>query len=97
MSVKKFRKIPVVIDAIQWTGNNEIQIMDFVGKKLEYGKIPSAVERELDNIPASVYWIAIPTLEGTMKASLNDWIIKGVAGEFYPCKPEIFENTYEIA
>jgi hypothetical protein len=39
----------------------------------------------------------IPTLEGNMKAQMNDWIIKGVNGEFYPCKPDIFEKTYEPA
>ena len=42
-------------------------------------------------------WVAIPTLEGTMRAEIGDWIIRGVKGEFYPCKPDIFEATYEPA
>jgi hypothetical protein len=41
-------------------------------------------------------WIEIDTLEGTMRANYGDWIIKGVNGEFYPCKPDIFEKTYDI-
>lgn len=45
----------------------------------------------------SSWWIAIKTLEGTMKAVPGDWIIRGVQGEFYPCKPDIFEATYEPA
>jgi hypothetical protein len=42
-------------------------------------------------------FINVPTLEGTIQAALDDWIIKGVNGEFYPCKPDIFEKTYERA
>lgn len=77
----KFRKKPVVIDAIQWTGNNLNEI------------------REFTNDPFAGKWtttrIGITTLEGIMEASLNDWIIKGVKGEFYPCKPDIFKETYD--
>ena len=92
----KFRKKPVVIDAIQWNGKNEHIIMDFVGKELQHGDMPSLVEHDIDKTNAHT-WIDIPTLEGTMRASLNDWIIKGVAGEFYPCKPNIFKETYDAA
>lgn len=76
----KFRKKPVVIDAIQWTGGNIEEIGEFL---------------------AGVHWatagrnVVIPTREGDMAASPDDWIIKGVAGEFYPCKPDIFAATYE--
>lgn len=76
----KFRKKPVVIDAIQWTGDNIEEIGEFL---------------------TGVHWATagrnpvIPTREGDMTASPNDWIIKGVAGEFYPCKPDIFAATYE--
>jgi len=76
----KFRKKPVVIEAIQWTGDNVEEIGEFLGM---------------------VHWATsgrnavIPTLEGDMVASPNDWIIKGVKGEFYPCKPDIFAATYE--
>ena len=76
----KFRKKPVTIEAIQWTGDNVEKIGEFLGM---------------------VHWATsgrnavIPKLEGDMSASPNDWIIKGVKGEFYPCKPDIFEATYE--
>ena len=76
----KFRKKPVVIEAMQWNGSNSQEIAKFFGEAV-YGEW-------IDTIP-------IVTLEGTMEASLGDWIIKGVNGEFYPCKPSIFEKTYE--
>jgi hypothetical protein len=86
--MSKFRKKPVVIDAIQWTGTNFLDCGDFLGGEAER------------NI-GWAYWprdhvIAIGTLEGMMRASCGDWIIKGVKGEFYPCKPDIFEATYEL-
>ena len=79
----KFRKKPVVIDAIQYTGDNPEQVAAFMCK----GEI-------LLQHPVSK-GISINTLEGNMLASPGDWIIKGVAGEYYPCKPDIFETTYE--
>ena len=79
----KYRKKPVVIEAIQWTGNNEEEILDFCQGKSSY----TAENNE----------ITINTLEGIMYASCGDFIIKGVHGEFYPCKPEIFAKTYEPA
>lgn len=91
---KQFRKKPVVIEAIQFTGENEIQVMDFVGKKLQVSKPPSQMEHDKE-IPHEAYYLTIPTLEGNMVCSRMDWIIKGVHGEFYPCKPDIFEKTYE--
>lgn len=78
----KFRKKPVVIEARQYTGKNGIELLGWIGgTELEEGFLGDGIE--------------IHTLEGTMKASQGDWIIKGVAGEFYPCKPQIFEATYE--
>lgn len=76
----KFRKKPVVVDAILWTGENWQDISDFVGDKLF---------RDTKNI------VIIKTLEGSMRADIGDWVIKGIKGEFYPCKPDIFETTYE--
>ncbi len=73
----KFRKKPVVIEAIQWTGNID-ECKKFMGVICVKGD-----------------YILIPTLEGQMTASPGDYIIKGVQGEFYPCKPDIFEATYE--
>lgn len=80
----KFRKKPVVIEAIQWNGKNLKEIKEFVGKSLEYA---------IKDGPFVV--MVINTLEGAMHISEKDWIIKGVEGEFYPCKPGIFEKTYE--
>lgn len=74
----KFRKKPVIIEAIQWTGNNLEEIKDFMGY----------YESAKKNL-------IIHTLEGKMIAQVNDWIIHGVQGEYYPCKPDIFEKTYE--
>lgn len=75
----KFRKKPVVIEAILYTGKNYGEVQNFIGNGcgLNQGQI------------------IINTLEGDMRANPNDWIIKGVKGEFYPCKPDIFEATYE--
>ena len=77
-----YRKKPVIIEAIEWNGNNLKEIINFAGDKLiiDYNNKPG---------------IFIDTLEGSMKVSINDYIIKGVNGEFYPCKPDIFEKTYE--
>ena len=89
--VMKFRKKPVIIEAIQWTGDNLKEIIDFAGLH------PSAekwVWDEYENI-VKTEGLKIFTLEGRMNADIGDWIIKGVKGEFYPCKPDIFEQTYE--
>jgi hypothetical protein len=80
-----YRKKPVVIEAVQWepsfTGQRQI---------LELCSRPNEVRFDIKG--GRVY---IETLEGTMIAQCGDWIIKGVKGELYPCKPEIFEATYE--
>lgn len=78
----KYRKKPVEVEAVQWDGGNGIEIADFM-----LGK--NVAVRDADNC------LEIETLEGTMAASVGDFIIKGVQGEFYPCKPDIFEATYE--
>lgn len=77
-----YRKKPVVIEAVQWTGDNLREIKEFM---------------EVDSVPynAQKDSFLIKTLEGNHEASKGDWIIKGVKGEFYPCKPDIFELTYE--
>lgn len=82
----KFRKKPVVVDAIQWTGKNTEEIEKFVGKKLKKDKVFSTI---------GIITLLIPTLESPHEASVGDWIIKGVEGEFYPCKPDIFVKTYD--
>jgi hypothetical protein len=83
----KYRKKPVVIEAIQWDGT-----IDTLGQiELFMHEGPSADYTKGNKNPT----IIIPTLEGDMIANVGDWIIKGVKGEFYPCKPDIFEKTYE--
>jgi len=94
MEYLKFRKKPVVIEAIQWNGNsNRKEICDFVGKELKT-ELHSETAY-LAGKSAPLFGLIIPTLEGEMTASAGDWIIKGVNGEFYPCKPDIFSKTYE--
>ena len=90
----KFRKKPIVIDAIRWIGNNEQQIMDFVGKRLDYSRPPSHFEHS-NTVTDEMVTIMIPTLEGVMTCNRMDYVIKGVNGEFYPCKPDIFKKSYE--
>lgn len=81
----QYRKKPVVIQAVQLTAGQDDEIMAFM---------------EATNCPFEIvgdHEIDIHTLEGTMRADAGDWIICGVKGEFYPCKPDIFEATYEPA
>lgn len=78
--VKKYRKKPVVIEALQFTGDNITQVVIFASPDASYN---------------SVDGMRIFTLEGTHKADIGDYIIKGIANEFYPCKPDIFLKTYE--
>lgn len=84
----KFRKKPVVIDAVQWTGENVDEVNDFIG----LANNPQTARHGFAD--GSVF---IKTLEGVMEASRMDWIIRGVSNEIYPCKPDIFEKTYEPA
>lgn len=83
--IKKYRKKPIEIDAIRYTGNNVSEIENFVGTNLLHYNT-----QEENN-----YQLGIPTLEGIMKASIGDYIIRGAKGEFYPCKPDIFKITYD--
>lgn len=79
----KFRKKPVEVEAVQWTGENVGEIKSFAGLdvSVQYYDLPPTLR--------------IYTLEGVMTAKPGDWIIKGVQGELYPCKPDVFEKTYE--
>lgn len=83
----KYRKKPVIIEAIQFEDNSDriIEIHEFMG-----GDTIRVNYEDKDNP-----YLKIETLEGIMKASVGDYIIKGVNVEFYPCKPDIFEKTYE--
>lgn len=89
---QKFRKKPVVIEAMKFDGslNGSKECAAWCGGRANYDPKPSD--------PTDVFVsVSIPTLEGVMTATGGDFIIKGVQGEFYPCKPDIFAATYEAA
>lgn len=86
IEVKQFRKLPVVIEAVQLTWSNFEDVKAWSGS--QYWSRPPM---------RAITGLKVPTLEGVHEASIGDWIIKGVAGEFYPCKPDIFALTYEPA
>lgn len=82
--VQYWRKKPVTIQAVRWTGDNSGVIDDFLQESKDNWAILSEI-------------VQIETLEGVMEAQVGDYIIKGINGEFYPCKPDIFDKTYELA
>ena len=100
--IKKYRKKPVTIEAIQWDGKNTTDVSAFI-----YGQTQEELIKDINSsYISSEKWddycysverngLPIKTLEGEMRASIGDYIIKGVNGEFYPCKPDIFAKTYE--
>lgn len=97
----KYRKKPVVIEAVQLTWQNWNEMCEFAGVgRLEEGK-PQGCHIGPDGKPlketenSEKLGLLIPTLEGLMIGSEGDWIIRGIKGELYPCKPDIFEATYE--
>lgn len=100
--MKKYKKKPVVIEAVQWDGKNLMEIECF----RKGGSLQGFRKSIAENTKEFFRWdeyeriveekgLRIQTLEGEMKADIGDYIIKGVNGEFYPCKPNIFEKTYE--
>ena len=76
----RYKTKPCEIEAIQWTGKNIIELLDWGQGKILWN--------DADDL-------FIDTLEGRMKANINDYIIKGLRGEFYPCKPDVFKKKYE--
>lgn len=99
MSVQKFRKRPIVIEAIQWDGTSEgaTPIIDWMrrhGTTARY--LCSDPIRCNDNDGDTPHHIAIDTLEGTMSATVGDWVVRGIANEFYPCKDDIWRATTEL-
>ena len=79
--MKRYVKKPIVIEAVQYNGNNVQEILSFCRGTAVVGALNE---------------ITIKTLEGPLHVSEGDFIIKGVEGEFYPCKPDIFEKTYDV-
>jgi hypothetical protein len=96
MSVAKWRKKPVVIEAVQFTGKNGHELIDFTDSYAQPGQPPMVhigIEPNRDYETVDVFYVE--TLEGQMVGNVGDWLIRGVKGEFYPCKPDIFEATYD--
>ena len=93
--IKKYVKKPIEIEAIQLTKENIIEVFVFLDGA-NYKETKSAEELEdFSQMMLKQGYIEIETLEGMMIANFGDYIIKGVKGEFYPCKPDIFQATYE--
>lgn len=96
--VKKYRKKPVEVEAVRWDGSasSTSKIVHWIlansGEASYVCSDPFLCEERGGESPHS---ISIRTLEGTMTVSFGDYVIRGVQGEFYPCKPDIFEQTYE--
>ena len=88
--MSEYKKKPVLIEAIQWTGRNIEKLKEFC-PFLEVRQV--AIFKKKDDFDG--YILTIPTLEGEMTVKPNDFIIRGVAGEFYTCDEEIFYATYE--
>ena len=76
----RYKIKPCEIEAIQWTGENLIELLDWGQGNILWNDVDD---------------LFIDTLEGRLKADINDYIIKGLKGEFYPCKPDVFEKKYE--
>lgn len=117
----KYVKKPIVIEAVQWNGENLEELITFLGgadtrndyfgnlfitgKNFVYGSIDpksvctNVIMTQFCQLPQSTITIGltIKTLEGDMTASVGDYIIKGIKGEYYPCKPDIFEQSYDPA
>lgn len=90
--IKKYRKKPVVIEAVQWTGVNGAELKSFVGSALTL-RLESDAGYKAGVCPPAF----TPIIHSNMEVSRGDYVIRGVNGEYYPCKPDIFEKTYEIA
>lgn len=98
MSVKRYRKKPVIIEAQQFTPESSHEVYQWVEANTQGSFDPYAEE-----IPASgvsidpeTGFILIATLEGVMQAKPGWWVIRGLQGEFYPCKPDIFDASYDL-
>ena len=90
----KYRKKPVVIEAVQIDKRMDITSPDWWAQAIQQNKV---ILHGMGKLTRDEPWVEISTLEGTMRGDRGDWIIRGVQGELYPCKPDIFEMTYEVA
>lgn len=80
----RYRKKPVVVEAVQFTGDNTSSIARFIG------------DDEPDRYIGHHDTVIIDTLEGPMRADVGDYVIRGTSGEHYPCKPDIFKQAYDV-
>ena len=83
--IKRYRTKPCEIEAIEWNGSNFEEVSNFASGKVHMELLFSTKD----------YGLVVDTLEGYMIASIGDFIIKGLRGEFYPCKPDVFHKKYE--
>lgn len=88
--VSQYRKKPVVIEAVRLRRDNYHDVANW-----SHARITNSIGDPNDPIRSTVVALEIHTLEGRMIANIGDWVIKGVKGEFYPCRNDIFEATYE--
>ncbi len=93
----QYRKKPVTITAVQWTGENLKTVTEFIDVKPEISSMIAGMMWDRYEEAVSKNGLKIPTLEGVMSANIGDWIIRGIKGEYYPCKPDVFAATYEPA
>lgn len=92
----RFTKRPVTIEAIQYLGiSNLLEVLEFTGRHPRFSEWFANDQQYIAHVAADGERFKIFTLEGTMTAQPGDWIIRGVSGEHYPCKPDIFQQTYE--
>ena len=95
----KFRKKPVEIEAVQFTGSNHREVCEFITTEVDHdhydGQGFAFDPSDPSEDPSEGGEVVIKTLEGDMRGDVGDWIIRGIQGEFYPCKPDIFVATYD--
>jgi hypothetical protein len=86
----KYVKKPIVVEAFQWTGEDQIEDPAWIVEAIKAGTV------HFENVGTPEVFMWIDTLEGTHRANQGDYIIQGIKGELYPCKPDIFHSTYSI-
>lgn len=94
--IQNVQKMPVIVQAIQWTGENLAEVLEFTGKHPKWDSWFTSFEEYERFVKNDRNVFKIKTLEGTHEANVGDWIIRGVNGEHYPCKPDIFQKTYRV-
>jgi hypothetical protein len=93
--IKNYKKKPLTIQALQWTGENHREMYNFLESKTNDDAMNATGDHFYIDHTKVNGGLVIKTLEGEHVTTIDDFIIKGVKGEFYPCKPDIFASTYE--